>query len=91
MLNDEKTKTQVKVMTYSQFNEKYNDTRDNDVIDYLNSLDDQDLTQMLNDLIEAHNPNDIIQDILLEIGDMDIPEEKYLWVEDELKKYKHND
>lgn len=80
------------VMSFKKFNETYTDSQgtnrnDSNVVDYLYSLDNNDVNVLTNDLISSHNPSDIIEDILLEIGDMDlVSDEKYHWVEDELKK-----
>jgi hypothetical protein len=84
-------KKNVPIKKFNEYNDSHGikHSENNDVIEYLYSLDDPNLVELVNDLITSHNPTDIINDILLEIGDSDsISDEKYHWVEDELKKYK---
>ena len=73
--------------------EEEEDTEDDinyekDILNFLYSFDNADLDCMVNDFVGAStidNKTDLMEDILLEIGD-ELSDEEYNWVSSELQK-----
>jgi len=76
------------IMKFSKFTLENNSEIESDVVNYLSSLNDNEINSDLNDLIKSHNIEDkkeLIEDILLHISDK-LKDDEFHAVEDELKK-----
>ena len=76
-----------RIMEYSEFK-----SQDFDVIEFLDGLNNPEVNGFINDLIKSHDEEtryEIIEDILLFIGDM-ITDSEYYVVERDLKKFLKN-
>jgi len=67
---------------------RFNESRQDEVIDYLLSLDDEHIKVFINNLLshDKEDKSEYVEDILLEIQDK-IDDDKYDWVAKELKNF----
>jgi len=67
---------------------RFNESRQDDVIDYLLSLDDEHIKVFINNLLshDKEDKSEYVEDILLEIQDK-IDDDKYDWVAKRIKKF----